>query len=618
MLNFDRLEAAWMEEIRTLCDLYFHNVDHLKRPDALMLKRKGLWEVVSTDELASTVEAVSCGLMDLGVKPGDKVLLLSENRPEWLVADYGILTAGAINVPPYATLTAKDTAYMANDCDAEVAIVSTEAQATVLLSQKASIPKLRTIVIMDPPDGEIKDLLPWPDLIARGRAFAEKNPGAHRKLASAVGPDDVATIIYTSGTTGVPKGVMLTHRNFVENCRGGFERFHISKDDTALVFLPLSHSFERMIDYCYFWKGVRLAYAESMDKVLTNLQEVRPTIVASVPRFFEKSYARLMELAAHSSYLKKVLIHWSVRGLSEWAAAKGEGHRVGAGLAFKRAVADRIIGRSLRAKLGGRIKSFVSGGAPLPKELCVFFYGAGITIAEGYGLTETSPVISVNSDDAIKFGSPGKPLYNVEVRLAEDGEIIVRGPNVMKGYYKLPAQTAEVLTQDGWLSTGDIGRLDEQGYLFITDRKKELLVTAGGKKVAPQPIEALLRKNKYVEQAVLIGDKKPFITALIYPNWENVIDYARRHGVEKTDPRDLAEYPEVKHLFQNVLDRANAGLSRFEQIKKCRLLPHEFSQENGVLTPTLKVKRRVIDDRYASLIEDMYAAGEEAKPEGAG
>jgi len=607
-----------MEEIRTLCDLYFHNADDLKRPDALMRKKQGLWEAVSTEELARNVEAISCGLVDIGLRPGDKVLLLSEDRPEWLMADFAILTAGAITVPPYATLSAKDTAYMANDCDAEVAIVSTVAQADKLLSQKASIPKLKTIVIMDPPEGGKNELLPWPDLIKRGRAHAEKNPGAHRKAASAVAPDDVATIIYTSGTTGVPKGVMLTHRNLVENCRSGLDRIHLTPEDTALVFLPLSHSFERMIDYCYFWKGQRIAYAESMNTVAENLREVRPSIAAAVPRFFEKSYARLMEQAAHSGYLKKVLIHWSVKVLSEWAEVEGGGKKVKVGLALKRAMADRVVGSALRAKMGGRLKHFISGGAPLPRELGVLFYGAGIRITEGYGLTETSPVISVNGEGRIKFGSPGKPVYNVEVRIAEDGEIIVRGPNVMKGYYKLPEQTAEVLTEDGWLSTGDIGRIDEEGYLFITDRKKELLVTAGGKKVAPQAIEALLKKNKYVEQAVLIGDRRPFITALIYPNWENVVDYAARHGVDKADPRDLCEHAAVKHLFNNVLDRTNAELSHFEQIKKCKLLPRELTQENGELTPTLKVKRRVIDQRYASLIEELYAGGEEAKPEGAG
>lgn len=606
-----------MGEIKTLCDLYFHTIDELKRPDALMRKRAGLWEVVPTEELAETVEAVSCGLMSLGVKKGETVLLISEDRPKWLMADYAILTAGAATVPIYATLNARDTAFMANDCDAHVAIVSTEEQANKLLSQQGSLTQLRDIVIMDPPAAGPGNLLPWSELVARGRKVAEQNPGIHRKTAGAVAPSDLATLIYTSGTTGVPKGVMLTHRNFVEDCRGGFETLKIGPEDRALVFLPLSHVFERMIDYCYFWKGLSIAYAESIEKVADNMGEVRPTIAAAVPRLFEKIYARLMEQAAHSSYAKKVLIHWSVQTVSQWAELERAGKRVGLWLALQRAVADRIVPKKLRARTGGHVRFFVSGGAPLPRELAVFFYGAGIKVCEGYGLTETSPVITVNSEEDIRFGSPGRPLKNVEVRIAEDGEILTRGPHVMKGYYKLPEATAAVLSEDGWLATGDIGRLDEDGFLFITDRKKEILVTAGGKNVAPQPIEALLKKNKYVTQAVLIGDRKPFVTALLFPNWPNVIDYARGKGVDKIDPRDLCEQPVVKHLFQNVLERTNAELSPFEQVKKCKLLPRELTMEEGELTPTLKVKRRVINEKYAQLIEELYAGGEERNPAGA-
>lgn len=605
-----------MGEIRTLCDLYFHTIDELKRPDLLMRKRKGLWEVVSSEEVADTVEKFSCGLMALGVKPGDKVVLISEDRPKWLLADYSILTAGAVTVPLYSTLNAPETAYIVNNSDAEVAVVSNEDQANKLLSQKDSLKRLRNIVVMDPPTGGLGELLTWAKVMEWGADFASKNPGVHRRVAGAVKPDDLATIIYTSGTTGVPKGVMLLHSCFVENCRAGMEYLYIDANDRALVFLPLSHSFERMIDYCYFWKGVSIAYAENIDKVADNLGEVKPTIMAAVPRLYEKVYARLMEQAAHSSFLKKNLIHWSIRTVSEWAEAHKAG-KVPAGLAFRRSIADHIVPKKLRVRVGGRVRFFVSGGAPLPRHLAVFFYGCGIPIAEGYGLTETTPVVTVNEvdkegNDRIRFGSPGRALTNVEMRIAEDGELWVRGPNIMQGYYKMPEATKEVLGEDGWLATGDIATIDGDGYLFITDRKKEIIVTASGKNVAPQPIENALKMNKYVSQAVLIGDRRPYITALIVPNWDNVIDYCKSHGVNKVDPRDLCKTPEVKHVFMNVLERVNANLSRYEQIKRCRLLPKELTPEEGELTVTLKVKRRVINERYGSLIEEMYAANGDA------
>lgn len=607
-----------MPEIRTLCDLYFNTIDGQAKPDMLMAKKKGLWEVVSSAEVAETVEKFSCGLMALGVKPGDRVALLSEDRPKWLMADYAILTAGAVTVPLYATLNAQESAYIVNNSDAEVAIVSNEDQANKLLSQRDNIKRLRNIIMMDPPTNGTGDLLEWRKVMEWGTDFAAKNQGVHRSVAAGVTPDDLATLIYTSGTTGVPKGVMLTHENFVENCKFGMEYLEIDSSDRALVFLPLSHVFERMIDYCYFWKGVTMAYAESIDKVADNLGEVRPTMMAAVPRLYEKVYAKLMEQAAHSSSIKKALIHWSIRTVSEWAEAVKSPGGVPAGLKMKKAVADKLVPKKLRARVGGRIRFFVSGGAPLPRHLAAFFYGCGLPIAEGYGLSETSPVIAVNEvykdgKDGVRFGAVGRPLKNLEVRIAEDGELWVRGPSIMKGYYKMPEKTREVLTEDGWFATGDIARQDEEGYLFITDRKKELLVTAGGKNVAPQPIENALKMNKYVIQAVLLGDRKPYITALIVPNWDNVIEYAKSKGVDKIDPRALCGEPVVRHLFKNVIDRTNADLSRYEQIKRCKLLPKELTQEDGELTPTLKVKRRVILKKYADLIEALYAPSTNGK-----
>lgn len=597
-----------MGEIRTLCDLYFHNVDDLKRPDLLMWKHDGQWWERSTENVAQTVEAVSCGLLALGVKPGQKVLLLSEDRPRWAMADFAILTAGGVTVPVYATLNAEETAYIARNSEAEIAFVSNEDQANKLLKHRGELKDLKRIIIFDPPPDGGKDEFPtWDNLIEDGKAYAKATPGIHRETAARVAPEDLATLIYTSGTTGNPKGVMLTHRNFVENCRASLEVLATTPEDTALVFLPLSHSFERMVDYCYFWGGSRIAYAESTDKVAENLQEVKPTLMASVPRLYEKVYARLMEQAGHSPYLKKVLIHWSVRTASAWAEVKVGTGKVGPWLSLKHGVADALVLKKLRQKTGNNFRVMISGGAPLMRELAVFFYGAGLPILEGYGLTESTPVISVNSLDAIRFGSIGRPISNVEVRIAEDGELQARGPNIMKGYYKLPEATAEVLTEDGWLSTGDIARQDPDGFLYITDRKKELLVTAGGKNVAPQPIENKMKMNKYVTQVVLVGDKRPYIAALIVPNWTTVLDYTRSKGVKEKDPQVLKNHPTVLHLFDMVAERVNTQLSRYEQIKRYCILPSELTQEAGELTPTLKVKRRVINERYAKEIASIYS-----------
>lgn len=600
-----------MKEINTLNDLFFYNVDNLSRPDLLRIRRDGLWRVKSSEEVKKEVEELSCALMAMGVKPGDKVAILSENRPKWLISDYAILTAGAVTVPLYATLNAPASAYIVQDSDAEVALVSNHEQANKLLSRKDSLPRLRDIVVMDSTGGKVEDLLSWEQVMEWGRDYASKNPGIHRKVAEAVKRDDLATIIYTSGTTGNPKGVMLEHKSFVENCRAGFEYLDIDQRDSAFVFLPLSHSFERMIDYCYFWKGLSMTYVSSMEKLLDDLKDASPIVMAAVPRIFEKIYAGIMEKASKASSVKKSLVHWSLQIASDWAEARKAGNVSGA-LSLKHKIADRLVLKKIRELLGGRLRFAVSGGAPLPRHLAVLFYGCGIPIAEGYGLTETAPVISVNvyknGQDRIRFGSTGLPLTNVEVRIEEDGELSVRGPNVMRGYYKNPEATAEVLSEDGWFATGDIARLDEDGYLFIVDRKKELIVTAGGKNVAPQPIENEIIRNKYISQAILIGDRRPYITALVYPNWENVIEYARGKGVNQVDPELLKKDPVVMHLFESVRKRVNESLSRYEQVKRIGLMTRELTQESGELTPTLKVKRRVINEKYKELIESLYSA----------
>ena len=597
-----------MPEVLTLCHLFFHITESHDRPDLQRVKRNGTWAPISTREFGRTVTRLSCGLMAMGVKPRDKVVLLAENRPEWAMADFAILTAGAVNVPVYPTLNGSDSAFIVDDCDAELAIVSTPAQAAKLLAVKSAMPKLREIIVMDAPAAET-GVVAWEEVLARGAALFGADGGLHERVARAVAPDDLASIVYTSGTTGVPKGAMLTHRNFVENSRSMMHAAAPLASDQGLVFLPLSHVFERTADYCCFWAGASLAYAESIDKVAQNMGEVRPTICAVVPRFCEKVYAKILEQAARSSPVKKSLIHWCVATANEWADNWAAGKQAGPRLRLRHRVGDAILYRKIREKMGGRFRFMISGGAPLPKELGLFFYAMGITLCEAYGLTETSPGLTCNDPERPRFGSIGKAILNVQLKIAPDGELLAKGPNVMMGYYKRPEATAEVFTADGWFMTGDIAKVDDEGRYYITDRKKEILVTAGGKNVAPQPIESLLKTNKYVAQAVLIGDRRPYITALIVPNWASLKDYARSKGLKLTDEAELCGHPQVMHLYDNVLKRANAQLSHHEQIRKCRLLARELTQEEGELTPTLKVKRRVIAERYAQAIGSMYADG---------
>lgn len=598
-----------MGELRTLCDLYAQISEGTQKNELLKIKDGKSWRVYSSADFTRSVHDFACGLLSLGLKAGDKVALLSEDRPEWPICDFAVLTCGAADVPLYPTMNSKDSAFIVHDCDAEILIVSTPEQADKLLAVRGSIPQVRDIIILDPPRPDQEGLLRFDEVMARGREFAQNREELHRKSAAAVTPEMVASIIYTSGTTGVPKGVELTHRNFMENAKAALDRIRITDTDRALVFLPLSHSFERLVDYCYFMRGVTIAYSESIEKVTDNLAEFKPNVMAAVPRFYEKVYGRLMDQAAAGSPLKKRLIHWGVATAKAWAEPIGEGKKPGVWISLQHWVADKLIYQKLRAKTGGHMRFFISGGAPLSRELQMFFYGAGLRILEGYGLTETTPVVTVNEADIVRFGSIGRPLSNLEVKIVEDGELWVRGPSVMKGYYKRPDATAEVLTEDGWLKTGDIARMDEEGWLYITDRKKELLVTAGGKNIAPAPIEGLLKTNKYVVQAVLIGDNRPFITALIVPNWPNVLTYLHAKGVAETDPKALCTHPQVAHLFGHVLERTNAHLSKYEQVKKCRLLPAELTQEEGELTPTLKVKRRIVLAKFAQTIESMYSDG---------
>jgi long-chain acyl-CoA synthetase len=593
----------------TLTQLFFTTVDrHAGLPAAFRSKVAGAWVAITHREALERVQAISLGLRELGIKPGDKVAIVSENRPEWALTDYACLTSRTTDVPIYPTLTAKQTEYIIRDSESVAAFVSTEAQLDKVLEVKGSLPSLKHIVVFDGAAATQRPgVLSLSALEAKGRAVASKHP--HWKAeALATGPDDLATLIYTSGTTGDPKGVMLSHHNIWSNVQAVLQMIPIGAGDECLSMLPLSHSYERMVDYTLFQAGVIINYAESFDTVAANLGEVKPTVVLSVPRLYEKVYARVLENALSGSAIKRTIFFWAKRAGEQWATLSLAGLPIPKGLAFKRKVADRLVFSKLRARTGGRIRFFVSGAAPLSADIAKFFYSAGLPVIEGYGLTESSPVLTLNPLDRIKLGTVGRAIPGVELKIATDGEILARGPNIMQGYYKLPEATVETVDAEGWLHTGDIGELDSDGYLKITDRKKELLKTAGGKYIAPQPIELAVKRNKFVANAMLYGDRRKFPIIVIVPNFDTLERWARERNLTYGTRAELIELADVRAKIEREVMSMLSHLARFETPKKVVLLEKDFTIESGELTPTLKVKRRVVEQHYKDLIDAAYAA----------
>jgi long-chain acyl-CoA synthetase len=592
----------------TLTQLFFTAVDrHAGLPAAFRSKVSGAWVPISHRAAAERVQAIALGLRELGVRPGDRVALISENRPEWALTDYACLVARAADVPIYPTLTTKQTEYILRDSEAVAVFCSTAAQLAKVLEVKGTLPGLRHVILFDG-GAQRGGALTLAELEAKGRAAASKYPDWKRE-ALAVRPDDLATLIYTSGTTGDPKGVMLSHDNIWSNVQAVLQMIPIGAGDECLSMLPLSHSYERMVDYTLFQAGVIINYAESFDTVAANLQEVKPTVVLSVPRLYEKVYARVLENALSGSAVKRAIFFWAKRAGDEWATHALAGLPVPAGLAFKKKVADKLVFSKLRARTGGRIRFFVSGAAPLSADIAKFFYSAGLPVIEGYGLTESSPVLTLNPLEKIKVGTVGRTIPGVELKIvAADGEILARGPNIMQGYYKLEEATRETVDAEGWLHTGDIGEIDSDGYLKITDRKKELIKTAGGKYVAPQPIEGMVKRNKFVANAVLYGDRRKFPIILIVPNYDNLERWAKERKLSYASRAQLIALPDVQAKVEREVMGSLRELAKYETPKKVVLLEQDFTIEAGELTPTLKVKRRVVEKRYKELIDRAYAA----------
>ena len=604
----------------TLAQLPFFVSGRFPRPDLLGRCETDRIVYTSGREFFERVRDLGLGLQSLGMAAGDRVVLLAESRPDWLLADFAILTGGAATVPVYPTLSPEQVAFIVRDSGAAIAVVSTPVQLAKLLRERTALPDLRTIVMVHIPEDELAaaraaapDLafVTFADLAERGHHAIRQGWGVGREFqerARRIRPDDLATVIYTSGTTGEPKGVMLTHANLIANLRDLGTVFDLSEDDVALSFLPLCHGFERMVAYVYLSNGVSMTFAESLDTVARDLKRVRPTVMSGVPRVYEKLHARVEAAVAERGGMNVKLFQWASDVAEQRGVALARGRGMSAWLSLQSRVADRLVFQKIRDGVGGRLRFAVSGSAPLSEELGRWFQGVGLPILEGYGLTETSPVLTVTPLTAIRFGRVGPPLPGVELRIAEDGEILARGANVMRGYFNRDSDT-EAVIRDGWFHTGDIGEIDEHGYLRITDRKKELLVTSGGKKIAPQPIEAALRAQSLVSEAVLVGDRRHFPAVLIVPN---LTALAARVGVQcpSDEPgrRALLERSDVQGLYGHVVDHVNATLAQFERIKKFHLLPREFTQEAGDLTPTLKVKRAVVAAKYRAEIEEMYRA----------
>ena len=595
----------------TVAALPFYTGGRFPKPTLIGQCQNG--EIVHTSgrDLVPIVRDLSLGLQALGMARGDRIAIVSESRPEWLFVDFAVLTAGAVTTPIYPTLSIEQIGFILRDSGASLAVVSNATQAAKVFATWPSVPALRTVVVIDPADvpqaPEELRVLSFADARALGHARIQGGWGIAREFqqtALAVRPDDLATIIYTSGTTGDPKGVMLTHANLIANLTGVLQMLDLSDEDVALSFLPLCHAFERIVSYVYMMTGISMIFAESLETIPRDLLLVRPTVMSGVPRVFEKLRARINEKAAAAPALRRRLFHWAVSVAIRRGTVLSSDAPMPASLRLATRIADRLVYSKIRQGIGGRLRYAVSGSAPLDPELARFFYGAGLPILEGYGLTETSPVLCVMPITRIRFGTVGPPLPNLELRIADDGEILARGPNVMRGYYNRPADTAEVL-RDGWFHTGDIGSIDADGYLRITDRKKEVLVTSGGKKIAPQPIEQRLRAHALVSEAILVGDRRHFPAALLVPDF---VALGTALGVSAGDARSRLDAPDVRARFQQVVDRVNADLAQFERVKKFVLIADEVSMASGLLTPSLKIKRRVVDERYRAEIDEIYRA----------
>jgi long-chain acyl-CoA synthetase len=588
--------------VETLSQLFLNTVKTYIKDDILAAKVDGRYVPISTEEFERRVRHLALGLADLGLGPGDKLVIFSENRPEWPITDFAVLCNGAVTVPIYTSLMPEQVKYIINDSDAKIVVCSNRNLWLKIEAVRHELPNVHHFVLIE--EAGPQGVVSMSEVMGRGKVIATSNPGRFEKRALAVKPDDLASIIYTSGTTGVPKGVMLTHGNFVSNSKALDAVTEFAAKDVILSFLPLSHVLERMTTFSFLYKGASIYYAESIETVAENLLEVRPTIMISVPRLFDKIYAKVMDNVLTQSPLKRKIFFWAIGVGKKYGARKIRHQPIPGALALQRKIAAKPVYGKIIEKTGGRVHFFVSGGAPLSADVAEFFYAIGIVILEGYGLTETSPVLACNTFDKMKFGTVGPLVPEVEIKIAPDGEILAKGPNVMKGYYKKEQETREAF-ENGWFKTGDIGHFDADGFLVITDRKKDILVTAGGKNVAPQPIENLLKTNPYIQTAVVVGGGRKFISALIVPNYDKLEAYAKSKGIPFGSRKELVDKEEIADFLLAEVNRTTPNLASYERIKKVILLERDFDADTE-LTPSLKVKRHIVEKVFKPLIDLLY------------
>ncbi len=602
--------AELHESITTIPRLYKYLTETLANQTTKPLmkhKVEGKYTPISYEEFKEHTDSLAYGLASLGVKAEDRVAIISENRPEWVYSDMAILSLGAIDVPLYPSLTAESVEFIMNNSESKGIIVSNKFQLNKFIKIKDKCKTIEFIIILNEKDfnPDLKNLFTFKQVQELGKKYRKENPDLLKDSIEKVKPTDICTIIYTSGTTGEPKGVVLTHNNILSNVRAALQCFPITKDDVFLSFLPLCHIFERMAGYyTAFSSGGTICYAESIETVAQNLIEIKPTIMTTVPRLFERIHSKIIKNVESQPEKKQKIFNWAIEIGKQYAKAKKQ-KKVSLALAAKHKIADKLVFGKLRERTGGRLRFFISGGAALSKDLGEFFEAVGILIIEGYGLTESSPVIAANRVDDYKFGTVGKPFPGVEVKIAPDGEILAKGPNIMQGYYKNPKET-EATIKDGWLYTGDIGEFDSEGFLKITDRKKHLFKTSAGKYIAPTPIENLFLASKYIDQFVLIGDRRMFLTALIVPDFEALKEYADANNIKYTNEIDLTKDERIYKLLDVELNQMQRTLANYERVRKFALLDRPFTIETGEITPSMKIRRKYIEERYGELIEKMY------------
>jgi long-chain acyl-CoA synthetase len=591
-----RGEPLYSDEPKTLDELFRQAADRHAQTYILNYKRDGKWQSISAREMLSRMQYCAAGLRNLGIQKGDCVAILAPNSPEWTIADGACQLLGIVDVPIYTTLAPASVEYILRDSGARVLFLEDR---NSYLSLKEAIVKVSTLEKVVLFQGEVlAGTISFNDLVTA--------PGAEEIDLAKIAPDSIATLIYTSGTTGEPKGVMLSHNCIISNVIDAGEKYDFATNDIPLSVLPLSHIFERSAMYLYIYHGMSVHYAESVDKVPDNLAEVRPTIFVGVPRIFEKVYAKAKLRSAQAGGFKEKVFDWAIDIAKQKALVAESGGFAPIGLKLKHAVGDRLVYSKLRKFFGGRLRACITGGAALSDDIYLIFNGAGIPVMQGYGLTETSPVISSNNPEYSRLGSVGRPIRNVRVRIAADGEIEATGPGVMLGYYHKPEATRDAFTEDGWFRTGDIGRIDDDGFLFITDRKKELFKTSGGKYIAPSPIEQMIRSSRFVSQVVLVGNERKYAAALIVPNFEMLASYVKHKGLPAMTPTELCKDKRIIDLIERQVAAHTKDLARYETVKRIALLEKEFSVERGEMTPTLKIKRRVIDEKYKEVIDGLY------------